>query len=71
MEKKEKLEVTHDEIHEETDKIIASYKLNPAYADEVARMEQNLHSEETHRYITNIIMNRKTLAKLKELVVKA
>jgi trigger factor len=69
--KKEKLEVTHDEIHEETDKIIASYKLNPAYADEVARMEQNLHSEETHRYITNIIMNRKTLAKLKELVVKA
>jgi len=68
--KKENIEVTHDEIHEELDKIIASYKLNPAYAGEVERIEQNLHSHETHHYIENILTNRKTLHKLKELIVK-
>ncbi len=68
--KQEKIEVSHDEIHEELDKIIASYKLNPAYAGEVERIEQNLHSHETHHYITNILTNRKTLTKLKELVTK-
>lgn len=66
----EKIEVTHDEIHAELDKILASYKLNPAYAGEVERIEQNLHSQETHHYISNIILNRKTLAKIKEAVIK-
>ncbi len=68
--KQEKIEVAHDEIHHEIDRTLASYKLNPNYANEISRIEENLKTENAHRYFENLIANRKTMKKLKELLVK-
>lgn len=38
------LTASHDEVHEEMEKTIASYKLNPAYANQIADLEKNMHS---------------------------
>jgi trigger factor len=65
------LTASHDEVHEEMEKTIASYKLNPAYANQIADLEKNMHSEHAHAYFSNIIANRKTMEFIKNVVVKA
>jgi len=66
----EKIEATHDEIHEELDRTLASYKLNPAYSAQVEQLEQNLHSEHAHHYFGNLVRNRKTIDRIKQAVIK-
>ena len=68
--KKENIEATEKEIRDELDKTLASYKLNPNYANEIARIEENLKSENAYHYFGNLIANRKTMKRLKELLVK-
>jgi len=68
--KQEKIEATHEEVHKELDRTLASYKLNPNYANDIARIEENLKTENAHHYFENLIANRKTMNRLKELLVK-
>ncbi len=68
--KKEKLEVTDKEVDEEIERTIASYKLNPAYASQMAELEKNIRSDHAKRYFKNLITNRKTIQKLKTTLIK-
>ncbi|KKR04759.1 MAG: Trigger factor [Parcubacteria group bacterium GW2011_GWC2_39_14] len=68
--KKENIEATEKEVHEELDRTLASYKLNPNYAAEIGRIEENLKTENAYHYFANLIANRKTMNRLKELLVK-
>jgi tartrate dehydratase alpha subunit/fumarate hydratase class I-like protein len=45
-------------------------RLNPAYAQQIEDIEKNMHSENAHHYFENILKNRKTVEKLKEIMVK-
>jgi len=68
--KQENIEATDKEVHEELDRTLAGYKLNPNYANEIARIEENLKTENAYHYFANLIVNRKTMRKLKEMLVK-
>lgn len=66
----EKIMATHEEVHQEIDRALASYKLNPAYAAQLEQIEQSMHTEHAHRYFENLVRNRKTVEKLKSLIIK-
>ncbi|MBU1132026.1 hypothetical protein KKC32_02115, partial [Patescibacteria group bacterium] len=68
--KKENITVTCDEIHAEQDRAFAGYKMNPAYAEHLDELDKSLHSDHAHHYFENLITNKKTFEKLKELLVK-
>ena len=61
---------THEEVHEEMERTIASYKMHPAYAGQAADLEKNLHSDDAHHYFENLIANRKTMDMIKEKTIK-
>lgn len=66
----EKIEVSDEEIKTEIEKTLASYKLNPADNTDVAELEKNLRSENAQHYFRNFLTNRKTMARLKEIIIK-
>ena len=55
----EKIEVTHEDIHEKIDELEKQYAGN----QEILKM---LHEEGYHTYLSNILTNEKIIAKLKE-----
>ena len=55
----EKIEVTHEDIHEKIDELEEQYKGNQ-------EIEKMLHEEGYHTYLSNILTNEKVIAKLKE-----
>lgn len=55
----EKIQVTHEDIHEKIDELEKQYANNP----EIQKM---LHEEGYHSYLSNILTNEKVIAKLKE-----
>lgn len=67
---KEKLEVSDDEVNEEVERTLASYKMNPAYAAQIDQLEQNIKSDNAKQYFKNLIINRKTIKFLKDTIIK-
>jgi len=55
----EKIQVTHEDIHEKIDELEKQYANNP----EIQKM---LHEEGYHSYLSNILTNEKVISKLKE-----
>jgi len=68
--KKENITTTKEEVQAELDKTLAGYKLNPNYANEISRIEENLKTENAYHYFENLLANRKVMKRLKELLVK-
>jgi trigger factor len=66
----ENISASHDEIHEEMDKTLKSYQMNPAFADQLKQIEENIHSEASHRYFSNVVTNRKVMEMLRKIMVK-
>lgn len=67
---KEKIEATNEEIEQEKQKTLASYKLNPAYEGKIDELEKNLNGEQAKQYFGNLIANRKTISWIKDKVVE-
>ncbi len=68
--KQENIQATEKEIDDETERTLATYKMNPAYADQLNKLEENLRSEHAKQYFGNVIANRKTMELLKEKSIK-
>lgn len=68
--KKENIVVSPAEIQDEINKTIASYKMHPAYVEQVADLEKSMKTENARRYFENLLTNRKTIALLKEKAIK-
>ncbi|HUT22542.1 MAG TPA: trigger factor [Candidatus Bipolaricaulota bacterium] len=64
--RKEKIEATDQEIEDEQDKTLASYKLRPEYQGQLAQLEKSVKSENAKRYFGNLIANRKVIQFLKD-----
>ncbi len=65
---KEDLKATKDEIKEEQEKTLASYKLHPQYQAQLDQLEKNIKSENAQQYFGNLIANRKVIKFLKDNV---
>ncbi|MFA6537201.1 MAG: trigger factor [Patescibacteria group bacterium] len=63
--KNENIAATEEELKTETERTIASYKLNPQYESRINEIETNLKGAQAQQYFGNIIKNRKTLDFLK------
>lgn len=66
----ENISANEEEIHAEIDRTLKSYQLNPAYAEDLKKIEENITTEASHRYFANIITNRKVIEFLKKENVK-
>jgi len=69
--KQQNIIASEEELKAETEKNIASYKLNPQYEGKIAEIETNLRSAQAQQYFSNIIRNRKTLDFLKSKATKS
>ncbi len=56
------------EIEQEKQKTLASYKMNPAYAQKIDELEKQLNTENANHYFGNLIANRKAIDLIKEKV---
>ncbi|OGF31326.1 trigger factor [Candidatus Falkowbacteria bacterium RIFOXYD2_FULL_35_9] len=70
MAKDKNISATKDEIQQEKEITLASYKMNPAYAQHMAQLEQNMKSESAERYFGNVITNRKVMDMLRETMIE-
>lgn len=58
------------DIDAEIEKTIASYKMNPMYAQNMEQLEKNIKSEGARRYFGNVIVNRKVMDFLRKTIIK-
>lgn len=68
--KREKIEVKPEELEAEKKRTLASYQLNPAYADQMHKVEKSLKTENATHYFMSYLTNRKTMKFLVEKVVR-
>jgi trigger factor len=66
----EKLTASEEEIDKEADLTLKSYKLNPAYAGDMARIEDSIKSPSGRRYLANVITNQKVIKMLRKELAK-
>lgn len=66
--KNEGLGAAADEVEQEIERTITSYKLHPAYENQVQELEQNIRSKNAQRYFENVIINRKTMELIKNKI---
>ena len=67
--KQENIQADEKDLHDEIEKTLASYKLNPAYADKLDQLEKEIRSENAKQYFSNVIINRNTLEMLKKKII--
>lgn len=64
------LTASEKEIDEEADKVLKSYQLNPVYAGDLKRIEDNIKSPAGRRYLANVITNQKVMKMLRQEMTK-
>jgi len=67
--KDKNIQATDDEIKDEKEKTLISYQMNPAYAAHVEDLKKQFETEQASRYLSNVIINRKTMEYLKNKVL--
>lgn len=67
---KENISVSDEDINIEINKTLASYKMHPAYAGQIADLEKSMKTENARHYFKNLLMNRKAIECIKEKMMK-
>ena len=67
--KAEGITALSEEVNQEIERTLASYKLHPAYEGQIAELEQNIRSVNARRYFENVIVNRKTMLLIKDKIL--
>lgn len=66
--KSEGLTASAEEVEQEIERTIASYKLHSGYDGQRQELEQNIRSKNARHYFENVIVNRKTMALIKNKI---
>ena len=68
--KKEEIKASEEEVNQEIERTIVTYKFNPQFADQIDELEKRMRTPEARQYFTNVITNRNTVEFLKDKILE-